>query len=113
MRPSGIDVVVRYSIFHSDKSATLDDYGGLYSRQGSHVELLHQVSHSFIRIFPFFSRRRKFCRLQRGRHDCDRMDIDDVDLSFVRNMIDKVDDHTEIKFILLVSHLVDYSVRKI
>ena len=61
-----------------------------------------EVSHSTIKLF---SRRRKFCRLQRGRHDCDRMDIDDVDLSFVRNMIDKVDDHTEIKFILLVSHL--------
>ena len=40
VRPSGMmDVVVRYSIFHSDKSATLDDYGALYSRQGSYVEL--------------------------------------------------------------------------
>jgi len=33
------------------------------------------------------------------------MDIDDVDLSFVQNMIDKVDDHTEIKFAsLCIAH---------
>ena len=34
------------------------------------------------------------------------MDIDDVDLSFVQNMIDKVDDHTEIKFVRFVSHII-------
>ena len=55
--------------------------------------------------YSFFSRRRKFCRLQRGRHDSDKMDIDDVDLSFVQNMIDKVDDRTEIKFVRFVSHI--------
>ena len=60
--------------------------------------------HTRLSYLKKISRCRKFCRLQHGKHDCDKMDIDDVDLSFVRNMIDKVDDHTEIKFLRFIFH---------
>ena len=105
-----VSAIMRIFLWRSDNSAThkanCDTLGFTLARmrnclRPSVTHLCVAISTSYITLIKFCticSRRQKFYKLQRGRHDCDKMDIDDVDLSFVQNTIDKADGHTEIKF---------------